>query len=68
MKGRELFRVITRLGYSVDRQTGSHRRMVHDSRPPLTFAFHDGDDLPPGLVRRILISTGLTDEEIRELL
>lgn len=32
MKGRELFRVITRLGYSVDRQTGSHRRMVHDSR------------------------------------
>lgn len=69
MKARELFRLLERIGYSTLRQTGSHRRMIHPSKPPLTFAFHDGDEVGPALVRRILMSqAGLTDDEVRELL
>jgi len=72
MRATELLRVLTRppLGYRIDRQTGSHRRMVSSSGfPPLTFAFHDGDSLPPGLVRKILVrDIGLAEDEARRLL
>lgn len=57
------------LGYKVARQSGSHRRLVSDGRPPLTFAFHDGDTVSPRLVRVILVQqVGLSVEEAREVL
>jgi predicted RNA binding protein YcfA (HicA-like mRNA interferase family) len=28
-----------KLGYEIERQSGSHRRLVAEGRPPLTFAF-----------------------------
>lgn len=71
MKARELLRLLERapLGYEVVRQTGSHRRMEARGRPPLTFAFHDSQELPPGLVRKILKrDVGLADDEITPLL
>ncbi len=58
MKGRDLFAVLARepLCYVVVRQKGSHRRMESDrGYPPLTFAFHAGDSIPPGLVRKVLV-------------
>jgi predicted RNA binding protein YcfA (HicA-like mRNA interferase family) len=43
------------LGYSVVRQSGSHRRLVAEGRPELTFAFHDRRSLTPVEVRDILV-------------
>jgi predicted RNA binding protein YcfA (HicA-like mRNA interferase family) len=56
-----------RLGYEIERQSGSHRRLLADGRPPLTFAFHDGESLSPGVVRDILVKqVGLgRDEALR---
>jgi predicted RNA binding protein YcfA (HicA-like mRNA interferase family) len=71
MKARELKRVLMRepLGYRVTRQTGSHCRMEAEVRPPLTVAFHDGDTIPPGLVRKVLVrDIGMTDDEALGLL
>lgn len=52
------------LGYRTVRQKGSHRRLEADGRPPLTFAFHPGDSLSPGVVRDILVKqVGLTQDE-----
>lgn len=52
------------LGYRVERQVGSHRRLVAEGRPTLTFAFHDGVSLSPGVVRDILIrQVGLTHDD-----
>jgi predicted RNA binding protein YcfA (HicA-like mRNA interferase family) len=49
------------LGYVVARQRGSHRRLVAEGRPPLTFAFHDDRSLTPVEVRDILVrQVGLT--------
>lgn len=45
-----------KLGYEIERQSGSHRRLVATGRPPLTFAFHDSASLSPGVVRDILVS------------
>jgi predicted RNA binding protein YcfA (HicA-like mRNA interferase family) len=55
------------LDYQVVRQRGSHRRLEAEGRPTLTFAFHDGVSLSPGVVRDILMKqVGLSlDEALR---
>lgn len=71
MKGRSLERILLKapLNYQVARQSGSHRRLVSPDRPPLTFSYHDGDTVPPGVVRKILVKdVGLTESEALELL
>ena len=66
-----LQRILERsLGYYVHTQRGSHKKM-RSSRgyPQLTFAFHAGAELPPGLVRKILTKdVGLTVETALQLL
>ena len=49
VKARRLLAVLMRepLAYRVVRQSGSHRRLVSDRYPPITFASHDRDSLPP---------------------
>ncbi|MEU8328240.1 MULTISPECIES: type II toxin-antitoxin system HicA family toxin [unclassified Micromonospora] len=57
------------LGYRVERQSGSHRRLVANGRPPITFAFHDKSTVSPRAVGVILVQqVGLTPEEAREVL
>lgn len=71
MAARELLGILMRapLEYQVSCQKGSHRRLVAPERPPLTFAFHDGQRLPPGLVKKVLTrDVGLSEEEMLELL
>ncbi len=71
MKASELLRLLKRqpLSYRVERQKGSHIKLVSDSRPPLLFAFHQNQNLPPGMVRTILKDqVGLSDEEIELVL
>jgi predicted RNA binding protein YcfA (HicA-like mRNA interferase family) len=56
LKASAMLAVLLReLGYEVVRQRGSHRRLEADGRPGLTFAFHDGESLSPGVVRDILV-------------
>lgn len=57
-----------KLGYEIERRSGSHRRLVADGRPPLTFAFHDSASLSPGEVRDILVKqVGLDRDEALRL-
>jgi predicted RNA binding protein YcfA (HicA-like mRNA interferase family) len=56
------------LNYLVVRQRGSHMRLEAEGRPPLTFAFHDGVEVPRMLVYKILVKTvGLTEDEASAL-
>ncbi|MGH3200183.1 MAG: type II toxin-antitoxin system HicA family toxin [Streptosporangiaceae bacterium] len=49
---------------AVVRRRGSHRRLAAKGRPTLTFAFHDGVSLSPGVVRDILLKqVGLSHDE-----
>lgn len=73
MKARALKRVLRRqpLRYSVRRATsGSHETLRSaGGYPTLVWAFHDGQTLPPGLVRKILTrDIGLSGEQARALL
>jgi predicted RNA binding protein YcfA (HicA-like mRNA interferase family) len=71
MKARELLAVLTRepLSYEIARQRGSHRRLTAPAWTPITFAFHDGATIAPGLVRKILCrDVGLGEDEALKLL
>jgi len=71
MKWPQLKRVLERqpLGYRVTKQSGSHRTMESEGRPTLWLAFHDRAELPPGLVRKIMVKDiGLSEEDALELL
>ena len=66
MKAAALLRILEReLGYVVDRNTpGSHQVMVAPGRPRLVFAYHKGQTVPPGVVRKILVKdVGLGESE-----
>jgi predicted RNA binding protein YcfA (HicA-like mRNA interferase family) len=70
MKARRLRTLLEReLGYRTVRSTGSHRTMQASGRPPLTFAFHEGDTVGGHLVRNVLVKqVGLTEDEAREVI
>lgn len=71
MRSAELLRLLEReLGYFVHEQRGSHRKLRSTrGYPQLTFAFHEGVEIPPGLVRKILVrDVGLSAEDAAELL
>lgn len=71
MKARELLSILMRepLNYEIARQRGSHRRLKSPGRPSLTFAFHDGATVGPGLVRKVLCrDVGLSEDEALRVL
>lgn len=69
VSGRQVIRVLERLGYQVVRQKGSHIRLRDESDPehlPTTVPVHR--TIKPGLLRQILRDANLTVEEFVDLL
>lgn len=70
MRASKLLRVLRRSpsSYEVERQNGSHRRLVSEDYPAVIFAFHDSVTIAPGLVRKVLCKVvGLTQKEALKL-
>jgi predicted RNA binding protein YcfA (HicA-like mRNA interferase family) len=55
---------LLRIGWSVKRQTGSHKVLEHPDLPDVVFAFHDSDEIGHRMLARIAKSTGLTPEDL----
>lgn len=55
---------LLRIGWTMLRQTGSHRVLVRRGFEPFVFAFHDGDEIGPRMLVRIAGHTGLTPEDL----
>jgi predicted RNA binding protein YcfA (HicA-like mRNA interferase family) len=45
-----LLAALLRIGWNVAWPSGSHRRLMRPGWPNYTFAFHDGDEIGPGLL------------------
>lgn len=58
------------LAYRVVHTTGSHRKLKSpNGYPDVDFVFHDRDEVPPGLVRQMLVKrVGLSEGEAKDLL
>ena len=66
MKVRRVLRVLAEDGWTVDRQRGSHRILVHPTKPgTVTVAGKPGIDLPPGTLASIRRQSGLLGDELR---
>jgi len=52
------------LDWSIAWQSGSHRRLTRPGWANYTFAFHDGDEVGPGLLAQIAKKTGLQPDDL----
>jgi predicted RNA binding protein YcfA (HicA-like mRNA interferase family) len=64
VKAKRLLAALLRIGWSVAWQSGSHRRPTRPGWPNYTFAFHDRDEVGPGLLAQIAKKTGLQPEDL----
>ena len=51
MRAPQVLAALQRIGWSVKRQSGSHRTLVREGWPSYTWAFHSREELGPGCWR-----------------
>jgi predicted RNA binding protein YcfA (HicA-like mRNA interferase family) len=54
IKGKELVTFLEKIGFTVIRQKGSHIRMKSEDGKYTTVPVHSGEDIPKGLLRKII--------------
>lgn len=59
-----VLKALLRLGWSIKRQSGSHRTLERTGWPDFVFAFHDADEIGPRMLNRIAKRTGLTPGDL----
>lgn len=64
VKAKRLLAALLRTGWSIKRQSGSHKTLTHPDWPDLVFAFHDSDEIGPRMLARLSKQTGLKPEDL----
>ncbi|HSZ61795.1 MAG TPA: type II toxin-antitoxin system HicA family toxin [Terriglobales bacterium] len=64
LKGKELVRLLEKLGFEVVRTRGSHVFLRHADGRVTTVPVHSGETLGPGLLRSILRDVELSVDEL----
>jgi predicted RNA binding protein YcfA (HicA-like mRNA interferase family) len=64
LSGERLVRALVRLGWTVDRQSGSHVILTFARKNPVTVPVHRGKTLKEGTARGILKCAGVSEEEL----
>ena len=67
LKPQEVERLLTRLGFELVRQRGSHRQYRHPDGRGTTVPSHAGRDVAPTLLRKIARDIGLSVQEFLEV-
>ena len=49
-KARRVLAALERIGWTIERQSGSHRTLVRDGWPNFIFAFHDDVEIGPRML------------------
>jgi len=63
-KARRVLAALLRIGWSIKRQSGSHRTLSRPGWPDVVFAFHDREEIGPRMLARIAKVTGLKPEDL----
>jgi predicted RNA binding protein YcfA (HicA-like mRNA interferase family) len=63
-KATRVLSALLRIGWSIKRQSGSHRVLEQPGWPDFVFAFHDRDEIGPRMLARIAKHTGLTPGDL----
>jgi predicted RNA binding protein YcfA (HicA-like mRNA interferase family) len=59
-----VLRGLLRIGWTLKRQSGSHRILSRPGWPDYVFAFHDREEIGPRMLARIAKQTGLQPEDL----
>jgi predicted RNA binding protein YcfA (HicA-like mRNA interferase family) len=63
-QARKVLSALEKIGWTVKRQSGSHRVLARAGWPNYVFAFHDREEIGPRMLARIGKSTGLTPDDL----
>jgi predicted RNA binding protein YcfA (HicA-like mRNA interferase family) len=63
-RARRVLAALRRIGWTVKRQTGSHRVLARPGWSDVVFAFHDNEEIGPRMLARIAKHTGLRPEDL----
>ena len=63
-KAQRVLAALLRQGWTIKRQTGSHRILQRAGWPDYVFAFHDGDEIGPRMLARVGKNTGLAPGDL----
>ncbi|MDO9462873.1 MAG: type II toxin-antitoxin system HicA family toxin [Deltaproteobacteria bacterium] len=68
ISGRDLCKILKRIGYSIDHQTGSHIILRNETPPHRRLTVPEHKEIAKGTLRSILRQAGLTAEEFKAFL
>ncbi|MGC8562938.1 MAG: type II toxin-antitoxin system HicA family toxin [Thermoplasmata archaeon] len=68
VSGSEVVKALTKIGFFIDHQTGSHVIMRREGEKILTITVPQHRELKKGTLRAIIRQSGLTAEEFKNLL
>ena len=63
-KAKRVLAALLRIGWSVKRESGSHKVLTRPEWPDVVFAFHDKDEIGPKMLTRIAKNTGLKPTDL----
>ncbi|MBS0211268.1 MAG: type II toxin-antitoxin system HicA family toxin [Planctomycetes bacterium] len=63
-KAQRVLAALLRIGWTIKRQSGSHRVLMRAGWPDFVFAFHEGEEIGPRMLARIAKRTGLTPSDL----
>jgi predicted RNA binding protein YcfA (HicA-like mRNA interferase family) len=64
IKAARLLAALQKTGWSIKRQSSSHKTLERPGYPDYVFAFHDSDEIGPKMVARIAKHTGLVPGDL----
>jgi predicted RNA binding protein YcfA (HicA-like mRNA interferase family) len=63
-RAKRVLAALLRIGWSVKRQSGSHKTLERSGWPDYVFAFHDREEIGPRMLVKVAKQTGLKPEDL----
>ena len=63
-KATRVYAALLRLGWTLKKQVGSHRKLQREGWPNFTFCFHDREEIGPAALSKMGKDTGLHPEDL----
>jgi len=63
-KAKRVLAALIRIGWTIGRESSSHKILSRHGWPDVVFAFHDRDEIGPKMLARIAKHTGLAPDDL----
>jgi predicted RNA binding protein YcfA (HicA-like mRNA interferase family) len=63
-KAKRVLAALLRIGWTIKRESGSHKTLSRRGWPDTVFAFHDREEIGPRMLARLAKNTGLKPEDL----